>query len=221
MIQNEIQPVDESIKSSSGSESGSEDDNRIYIIIINKHDYHTEFPNKDIWTKNMKSFVHSYLKTHSPLYEDYISVPRYLIDAPFETPNVTLNNTINDSDTDYNEADYLVLDNVNINDESDRDEPDDVNNNDINYYIIRIDKKYDISCDEKEQKAFDDFDACEQQYEHTNELSVVAKFCSRLVLISYASAYLLMFSSLFINSNVPKISTNIKNNYSFTFDDEL
>jgi hypothetical protein len=199
----------------------SSDDNTIYIVLHNLQnilEYH-ELIEKKVWVKNMKSYVHNYLKNNSPSYEDFIKIPKYLIDAPFEVPNTNESNRTDDSDdsSSYDEENYdiIVEDYISIDDDNIIELM-----KEISYYIISIDlPNTELSDDEKEKQAFDDFMACEQQYEQG--LSSIARFCSKLVLLSYAGAYLLMFSTLFVNSNLPSLLQNDKNNTSQIIDYEL
>ena len=183
-------------------------------------EYH-ELVEKEVWVKNMKSYVHNYLKNNSPSYEDFIKIPKYLIDAPFEVPNTNESNRTDDSDdsSSYDEENYDII----VEDYISTDDDNIIElMKETSYYIISIDlpnNEEDEERDEREQQAFDDFMACEQQYERG--LSPIASFCSKLVLLSYAGAYLLMFSTLFVNSNLPSLLQNNKNNTSQIIDYEL
>lgn len=212
---------DENEQINEKSDVSSSDDNTIYILLQKIHEIdYNELIEKDVWVKNMKSYVHNYLKTNSPSYEDFIKVPKYLIDAPFEVPNTESNsdNSDNSNETDtYNEENYNILVEEYINSLISGDDRLLEFIKETSYYIIRIDIPNNDEEDEREQQAFDDFTACEQQYEHG--LTPIASFCSKLILLSYAGAYLLMFSSLFINSNLPLIQINKNNSTSFTIDE--
>ena len=204
----------------------SSDDNTIYIVLHNLQnilEYH-ELIEKEVWVKNMKSYVHNYLKNNSPSYEDFIKIPKYLIDAPFEVPNTTESNRTDDSDdsSSYDEENYDII----VEDYISTDDDNIIElMKETSYYIISIDLPNNEEDeerderDEREKQAFDDFMACEQQYEQG--LSSIARFCSKLVLLSYAGAYLLMFSTLFVNSNLPSLLQNNKNNTSQIIDYDL
>lgn len=197
----EIQPQTELKESSDIDDSNissSNDDisNLIYIILQNKDDYYTNFPNKTIWEKNMKSYVYSYLKDNTVTPKDLVQVPKYLIDAPFETPN-----TLSDNN-DYNEDNYEII----IEDDDYISTSNTIIDDSPNHYIIRIHKISDfVLNNELEEQAFSDFEACEQN--NNDSLSTISKFCTKLVLLSYLGAYGLLFISLFTKDTTIYVQT--------------
>jgi hypothetical protein len=128
----------------------------ICIILHNKHDYNTNFQNKDTWEKNLKRFVHDFLETHkeSQIYKKYILVPKYLIDAPFEIPNV---NTAS-----YVEEEYCIKNGIS-------DESDDYIE-DVNHYTVstKLFSKYNSDCNNDADEDTDE-DTDESDEEDTDE----------------------------------------------------
>jgi hypothetical protein len=196
-----------------------------FIILQNKQDYHTDFPNKEIWQKNMIAYVQSYLKENNPTHLDFINVPKYLIDAPFETPNTcSENDSENDSEI---EDDYEIIIEEDVNEIL-------LNfDNFPNHYVIRIykiprvnktdnsesesDTDSDLSCSEsgsesgsdskeygcdikiRDKKAYDDFMAGE------NDLSPIASVCSKILLTTYLITFTLGAFSILSKINPPEL----------------
>ena len=53
----------------------------------------------EFWEKNLKNFVVAYLDKHPDAYDEDILVPKYLVDAPFETPAII----------EYDESDFVII----------------------------------------------------------------------------------------------------------------
>jgi hypothetical protein len=53
----------------------------------------------EFWEKNLKNFVVAYLDKHPDAYDEDILVPKYLVDAPFETPAII----------EYDENEFVII----------------------------------------------------------------------------------------------------------------
>jgi hypothetical protein len=171
-----------------------------FVILQNKPDYNNDFPNKTIWNKNMKAYVHTYLQNNQFVsYKELIKVPKYIIDAPFETPSETT--------ADYNEEDYdIITEDVDVDadvDESeeptDGSEPGQEGVSDDNYYIIRIHKITILVNDEndldleklrRDRQAYEDFEAGDELGNNIRDgVSCIASTCTKIVLVTYVLAF--------------------------------
>jgi len=169
-----------------------------FIIVQNKPDYYTDFPNKSIWDKNMKSYVHTYSQNNTvSSYNELINVPKYLIDAPFETPNVT------DDPASYNEDTYdIIAENIDTNSDT-VSEPStgseviiENKSDDTNYYIIRIHEisvhinNKDMEQIRRDRQAYEDFEAGDELGDNIRDgVSCIASTCSKIVLVTYVLAF--------------------------------
>jgi len=166
-----------------------------FVILQNKPDYNNDFPNKAIWNKNMKAYVYTYLQ-NNPLvsYKELIKVPKYIIDAPFETPSETT--------ADYNEEDFdIITEDVDTDDGDDADEsePGQEGVSDDNYYIIRIhkitilvneDNDIDLEKLRCDRQAYEDFEAGDELGDNIRDgVSCIASTCTKIVLVTYVLAF--------------------------------
>ena len=193
-----------------------------FIILQNKEDYYNDFPNKEIWQKNMIAYVQSYLKENNPTHLDFINVPKYLIDAPFETPNTCSDNDSENSSVIDEDNDYEIITEEDINEIL-------LNFDDSpNHYVIRIykvarlnknntsvslsetesdsgsetgsDSKNDgDDLKERDKKAYDDFMAIE------SDLSPVASICTKILLTTYLITFTLGIFSIFSKISSPEL----------------
>ena len=170
--------------------------NIFFIILQNKKDYRSQFSNKEIWTKNMKSYIHSYIKNNADALDkyDYIQVPKYLIDAPFETPDES------DSNKDYDESNYeIIIDN-------EIDETSKQFKDIVNHYVVSIYKLGLFDEDDEDEDEDEDDDETSSESSSDNvRLGYVASFCTGLLLSTYLIGGALLMTSIYLNLKEPLV----------------
>jgi hypothetical protein len=165
------------------------------------------------WEKNLKNFVVAYIATNTVDKKDDILVPKYLVDAPFETPvtvdyvdhhyTVVLKNNSEDKENDIpnyiEEPNHYTVRVRFLGDADDNENDDDTDEDDGPPPLIIDDDEEDYEYDEEaeaeeEEEYYRRRDAqAMEDYEAGNSgsydnLSFTTKFCTVLVLASYGIA---------------------------------